>query len=607
MTTLKGDQAPWLVDPYQSEEQHRGIKRTSRYLTMRDGVRIAIDLYLPKDLESGNELPAVIHQTRYYRRFVYNRLLRGYMLRRDNTWQETKRFVENGYAAVHVDVRGTGASFGSRQMEFSPDEIKDSAEIVEWIVEQPWSNGSVGSIGTSYTGTTAELLLTNNHPAVRVAVVRYANFDSYTDIVSPGGARNIGFLKTWALFNDALDNDRLSKFLRKHVGRMAGIAVKGMAPVDDDRGRKLLKEAVKEHAQNYDIYETSNQVEFSDDSSDDGLGLDQISPYRKLDLIEGCGVPIYSWSSWYDGGFTQSAIKRYLNVSTPGCRLILGPWDHGGRQNPDPHSPGQETYFDHTGEVLRFFDFYLKGTQTGIDADPPVRYFTMGEEAWKSSDTWPPSGFNQVPFYFNQSRELIPEQRPKEAGYSIYQMDYTTSTGKASRWVSLVNVGEVGIGYPDRAQQDEKLLVYQTASIKQDAEVTGSPEVTLYVRSSAEDAQFFVYLEEVTENGDVIYVTEGQFRAIHRLVKDDSPYEYPQVYHSYKSEDARPLVPGDTARISFNLLPVSYLFRKGNKIRIAIAGADRDNFTLVPEEPPTVEILWGQEHPSQVLFPLKWR
>lgn len=608
MPKLTADQAPWLTPPYRSQEQYKDFTLTSRYLEMRDGVRIAIDLYLPKDLEKETRLPTILYQTRYYRRFVYNRLVRGYMKRRDDTLQMFQEFVRNGYAVVCLDVRGTGASFGSRQMEFSPDEIMDGSEVVNWITQQDWSSGIVGTVGTSYTGTTAEFILSTQNPAIKAAVVRYANFDAYSDAICPGGVQNTGFMMTWSKFNRALDNDQLSKFLTQNVGRLAGFAIRGMAPVDEDLNRSQLDAAVQEHAANYDIYEASKSVSFSDDTSDSQTTAGQLSTYSRLAEINATGVPVYCWSSWFDGGFTHAAIKRFLNIESPGSRLILGPWDHGGGQNPDPNNSSNKTYFDHMGEVLRFLDHHLKGTRTGIDRDPPVRYFTMGEGAWKSSDTWPPVDFKPIHFYCAPANSLSLEKPTQLDDCDVYIVDDSTTSGKASRWVSLVNVAQVDIGYPDRKKQDQKLLVYQTRPLSQPLEVTGHPLVTLYLRTQSEDAQLFVYLEDVNPRGKVLYVTEGQFRAIHGETSAiKPPYRMCVPYHSFTRADSRNLNIGEVARVSFDLQPVSYLFAAGHSIRIAIAGADLDNFSMGPDNALHIEVLREQKHSSNIQLPARWR
>ena len=183
---------------------HDEVKLSACYITMRDGVKIAADIYLPKNLDSNTKLPAILHQTRYFRRQKYKLISKILRFKRNAKRKVIDRFVKNGYAYVNVDVRGSGASFGARNMEWSLDEIKDGAELIDWIIGQHWSNGKVAVIGMSYTATAAEMLLTNNHPAVKAAVFQYSLFDVYTDILMPGGVRNEPFLKIWAMLNTDL-------------------------------------------------------------------------------------------------------------------------------------------------------------------------------------------------------------------------------------------------------------------------------------------------------------------------------------------------------------------------------------------------------------------
>jgi len=608
---IKADAAWWQTGGKEPARPYKGMVRTSRYLAMRDGVKIAIDLYLPKHLEAEDRLPTVLHQTRYYRRTVFNWPFRWWMEHSDLMRQLIQRLVENGYAFVNVDARGSGASFGSRQMEWSPDEVEDGAQVVDWTIQQPWSSGLVASMGVSYTGTAAEMLLVNRHPAVKAAILQYSLFDVYPDILRPGGVYNEGFMQTWAALNAALDRDRLPSFARQHMGFLAGMAVKGVAPVDEDTTRTTLQAAMKAHADNYDIYQTSLEIEFRDGRATSGVALNDFSPHAFRGEIQASRAAIYSWSGWYDGAYTLSAIKRFLNVNVPGKRLILGPWDHGGGQNPDPFVRDHKSRFDHAGEMLRYLDHHLKGVQTGIESEPPVHYFTVGEEAWKSADTWPPAGFQPTPYYFSEGRVLRPAEPPSGEGADAYQVDYATGSGRTSRWLSQVNVKGVRIQYPHRRRQDARCLVYTTAPLERDTEVTGTPTITLFVRSTATDAQFFVYLEDVGVNRDVgyrYYVTEGIFRALHRQISQETPpYLVPVPGHSFKRQDALPLVPGEVAQITFHLQPISYLFRRGHSIRVALAGADKDNFALVPPSPPKIEVLRSQAYPSHVVLPVMVR
>ncbi len=601
----KADTAWWQQEGDKPSVPFQGMVRQSRYLTMRDRVRIAIDVYLPRSLEGNQRLPTILHQTRYFRRTDLNWPF-SWLRRKPN--QTILRFIEGGYAWVSVDVRGSGASFGSRDVEWSPDEVADGAEVVDWIVEQPWSNGIVGTTGISYDGTCAERLLSMRHPAVKAAIIRYSLFDVYEDILRPCGVHNERFMRTWDELNTALDADRLAAFTRKWNGLLPALAIRGVAPVDEDTDRALLKAATQEHRDNYDIYGISSEIEFRDDATSTGLALDGFSPHAFHDRVTAGGPAVYSWSGWYDGRYTLSAIKRFLNVHTPGTRLILGPWDHGGGQNPDPLSVDYRSRFDHTGEMLRFFDHHLKGIETGIESEAPVWYYTMGEEAWKSADTWPPPGFEHTPFFLAANRSLRAGAPPLANTPETVQTDDTTGSGLGSRWFSQVNVNGSQIRYDDRKERDQDLLVYASRPFERDTELTGHPIVTLYIRSSVPDAQFFLYLEDLDEDGQVTYVTEGLFRAIHRKMgQDQPPYRTPVPYHTYRREDAQPLVPGEVAELTFDLIPISFLFGRGHAIRLVIALADRDNFAQHPPSLPEIEILCGSEHPSHILLPLSER
>src|SRR5258708_29642830 len=126
------------VAPAFSPKLYAPYKYSSRYVTMRDGVKIAVDLYLPKDLKPGEKIPTILRQTRYYRANRLHQPVDWFWNDPVDKW--VRGFVSHGYAFVARDVRGSGASFGTRTQEWSPDEIRDGAQIVDWIIQQPWSN-----------------------------------------------------------------------------------------------------------------------------------------------------------------------------------------------------------------------------------------------------------------------------------------------------------------------------------------------------------------------------------------------------------------------------------------------------------------------------------
>lgn len=609
VSSCRHKNGPVASDGWQPADQYlaqhpatyKGISTSSRYLTMRDGVKIAVDLSLPAGLKDGKRIPAILRQTRYFRSLDIGWPLSWLA---DTLWladTERKVFVTHGYAWVDVDARGTGASFGRWLYPWAPDEVRDGSEVVDWIVKQPWSNGKVGAHGGSYEGGLAEFLLVNKNPAVKASVPAHAYFDPYADVAFPGGIRLSWFIKAWNQGNQMLDRNDVQQIFHD-APWWARPFLHGVKAVDEDRDRSLLKQAVQEHGTNGDI-DAGSQVTFRDDvSSVTGVATDVFSPFTYTRDIEASGATVYSWSGWFDGGCPDSAIKRFRTLKNRG-RLILGPWNHGASQDASPYSPATASAFNGDGELLRFFDDQLKGVNTGILQEKPVLYFTMGEERWKTADSWPPPGAHSMSYYFDTDHRLATGRPPALDASDHYAVDNTTGTGDTSRWNSLLTLGDVI--YPDRSSADQKLLCYTSPPLDQDMDVTGHPVIDLDVSSTATDGEFFAYLEDVDAKAKVTYVTEGELRAVHRKLRTDPP-AYNQVgpYHSFKRADGMPLVPGEVAELVFGLQPTSYVFKRGHAIRVALAGADKDHFAVLPGPVPTWDVQRNATHASHIDLPV---
>ncbi len=328
--------------------------------------------------------------------------------------------------------------------------------------------------------------------------------------------------------------------------------------------------------------------------------IDVFSPHSYLKEIEASGAAVYSFSGWFDGTYQHAAIKRYLTLSNPSNRLIIGPWNHGGEENISPFS-ASASRFDWRGELLKFFDYYLKGIDTGITREKRIHYYTMGEEKWKETDTWTPPATTS---YYLNSDNMLSTDKPRVAkAADAYHVDYTTGTGNLTRWDTQLGASIIN-AYPDRAERDRKLLCYTSVPIQRDKEVTGHPIITLYISSDSTDGNFFVYLEDVDETGHINYVTEGVLRALHRKLSDKQPpYRDVAPYRSFKRADSMPLVPGEIAELTFDLLPTSYLFKKGHRIRIALAGADKDHFAVMSGTTPKVRFYRDNTHASHIDVP----
>ena len=158
--------------------------------------------------------------------------------------------------------------------------------------------------------------------------------------------------------------------------------------------------------------------------------------------------------------------------------------------------------------------------------------------------------------------------------------------------------------YPDRREEDKKLLCFTSEPIIEPAEITGHPVVRLNISADADDATIFSYLEDVAPDGSVTYVTEGMIRPVDRLISENPTYHTAYPDHSYKKDDQLTFRRGETVKVVFDMLPISYQFRKGHRIRISIAGADVGHFNTTASKPTHFDISTSASSPSYIELPL---
>ena len=181
------------------------------------------------------------------------------------------------------------------------------------------------------------------------------------------------------------------------------------------------------------------------------------------------------------------------------------------------------------------------------------------------------------------------------------------TTGRHNRWFTN-NGGGGDVVYGDRREMDGRLLTYTSMPFDEDREITGHPVITLFVRSTHEDGLFIAYLEDVAPDGRVTYITEGQLRAVMRKISDEPPlYRKIGPHHSQLRADAMPFVPGEVAELNFELWATSVLIREGHRLRIAVAGADKDTFAHYPLDGgmPTITVERNARYPSRVSLPME--
>ena len=570
---------------------------------MRDGCRLAVDVYLPDGRAASGGVPTVLILTPYYRRFALRDGAAASTDPSPNAAKYRDYFVPRGYAVVVVDVRGTGASFGSRDSFRSPTEREDFREVADWIVGQPWSDGIIGSTGISYLGAAACFLASTGHPSVKAIAPLFAVWNTYVDHLYPGGVLLNKLAASYDELMVGLDHDR-----RDILGRQpyfANTDFAGPQPVDEDLDGALCRAAVREHLANFHMPDFITEFRFYDDRLpyDPSFGPHSFSPCEYADGIRR-DCAIYSISGWMDGaGFANGSIARFLSLPENRQHLLLGPWDHGARTNVSPWRNDAPPEFDVLAEVLRFFDTYLMGRDTGLQDEDPIHYFCMHAESWRAASCWPPVAESRT-LHLTDGGALA--GKPGMAGEDAYRADFAIGTGERTRHERLAAV-ETTEYYPDWQGRDDAMLSYTSEPLDEPAEISGHPVADLWVAADQGDAVLHVYLSEVEADGSVRYVTEGVLRALHRREAEAPANQlWTWPYRDFTRANAEPLTAGQPARLRFALLPTSWAFAAGSRIRLSIAGADADHYVQLPYgRPPVLRIQRGGEMASALTLP--WR
>ncbi|CAL8463886.1 g3421 [Coccomyxa elongata] len=370
----------------------------SYYITMRDGVSIAVDCMLPSKRAAGMSVPAVFFQTRYMRgmrlRWPLKKFTNGRPIDPIN-FELKAALLAAGYAVVTIDVRGTGASYGQWRMPWAPAEREDSIEVIDWITKQSWSNGQVILSGVSYEATAALFTLSMHHPAIKGCLAQYPFWDLFNDIAMPGGIANRSFVREWDCFCKAMDSNDFMK-LPGHSALPLKMLSKGCAPVvenswsDNGKGgssegvtgakelpsavaakpsyrqrrsqkaaaKAKLREALNEH-NSWEPAEAGRVIRFTDQLDPfSGVLATQISACSVADKIASSGVPLALISGWLDQTAFSSIHAFYHAAKAPGSELVIGPWSHSGfLDNRVGHGvAGRRSKFNHLTHILAFFD-----------------------------------------------------------------------------------------------------------------------------------------------------------------------------------------------------------------------------------------------------------
>lgn len=578
--------------------------RSSPTIVTRDAVRLAADVYLP--VGEGTSLATVLVQTRYFRRHALKPEWQAWepLLTRD---AEAALWVGAGYAFVSVDARGSGASDGVRTGDGDAVEVADAHDVCAWVVDQPWSDGTIGTTGISYEGSTAERTLLAGHPAVRAVISRNCLWEGLADVMAPGGIRHAWFVDRWGGLCTALDSNEVEAYFTAvgagGVRGLLALAGAGVARRDDDPTGELLQQAIAQRKASYSLREATRAVEYADDLPGPNGSLSALAHASTAEQLQGTGVPVLALTGWHDGAFAEAAVKRWRALAAQGSQLVIGPWDHSNRFQTEPTATTALTSFDHFGLMRRFFDRHVRGIDNGADTDPAVRYYTLIERRWKSASSWPPRA---APLLLHLAPDGHLAAAPPAAATGTYVVDFSCTTGSTGRWNTQVNYSGALLAWPELGGADSGRLAYVTETFPETTELVGEAVLSLWLTCSTPDTAIHAYLEEILADGTARYITEGQLRARDRAVSRTPPSWADHLpWHSHERADAAPLEPGEPAELRLHLNPISYLLAAGSRLRLCLAGADRDNFVRVPESGvPTWTVLLGGPQASTLTLPL---
>jgi hypothetical protein len=507
-------------------------------IPMKDGIRLAADLWRPKGAGADGRFPVLLEYLPYRKTEDRGERLTQYAY-----------FVRRGYVVARVDIRGTGASEGTLiPYEYSEIEQRDGEEVIAWLAKQKFSNGNVGMFGISWGGFNSIHMAMRRPPALKAIVAIDATDDLYHDDVH---------------FMD------------------------GMMHVDDWEMSQDLANAMPA-APDYRIDEAYFRDRFDQPpwmlvykhQQRDGPFWDRTALKARYGSI---AIPTFVIGGWYDG-YRDSVPRMLERVKAP-VKAIVGAWDHTYPDEPYP-KPG----FDGRREMVRWFDQWLKGRDTGIlreprlsvyvrEWHPPGPYLETAPGFWRYEDGWPIARIRDRVFYPRPDGSLSAE--PSAAAVRD-ELRYVPTSGVEAGGPVLW-FGDVA---PDQRPTDAFSLVYETSPLEEPVEILGLPKALLKVSADAPLAHWFARVNDVAPDGTVTLVANAGENGAHRE----------------SARDPKAIEPGKTFPLEIRLHFTSWIFPKGHRVRLSVSNAQWP--MIWPTPYPTTTSLWMGADGSRLLLPV---
>jgi putative CocE/NonD family hydrolase len=528
-------------------------------MTTRDGITLRADVYRP---DRPGRFPVLLS------RLPYDKAQR----RRPG---DIDVFVEHGYVVIMQDTRGRFASDGDTYTPLTW-EANDGHDAVEWAAQLPYADGQVGTLGQSYLGATQYLLAPTRPPHLKASFPASAAADFHQAwVYHTGGAFELGWQIPYAILmaRDTIARKGLTQALLPELERALAPAPTPWAPpLSLEAYRRLpltswaeLLEPVAAYLKDYLRHPEAGPMWWS---------LDLERRHGEID------VPMFHVTSWYDiflhGGLANfCGLRRHAR--TPAARtaqkLLVGPWAHlFPYTSPTSTGTGDIDFgpaalIDLHAIQLRWFDHWLKGVDTGLLDEPPIKIFVMGANRWRDEHEWPLARTRYTPYYLHSGGAantaggdgvLSPDHPGDEPpDRFVYDPDDPAPTRGGNTLILAMGVMDQR---PVEARAD--VLVYTSAIVTDPLEVTGPLVVTLHAASSARDTDFTAKLVDVRPDGYAQNLADGIVRARYRSSR----------------ETASLLAPGEVARFTIDLWATSHVFLPGHRLRLEISSSNFPRF-----------------------------
>ncbi|HLQ28439.1 MAG TPA: CocE/NonD family hydrolase [Ktedonobacteraceae bacterium] len=588
-------------------------------MAMQMGHQIAVDFDVPAKMRDGTVLRANVYRPVGEGKWpvLLTRLPYGKDFPLGSSIMDPVQVAQRGYVVIVQDTRGRLTSEG----DWIPfvNEALDGVDTIEWASKLHYSNGDVGMYGASYFGFTQWAAAVHAPPALKAMVPLVTWNDPMNGLYFRGGALELGLAGNWQLVMGIDVLVRRHRGDPKALGQSIYMLAKEIDALESTGYASLpLKEFTPLKRQNIAPFFFENFARPMDREHE------QIKPLTIVGKHENVTVPTFNIGGWYDI-FLKDTLSNFKIMreqgSTPEARqskLLIGPWTHSGYTNPIGElnfgfastSAFIDLQIDLTSLQVRWFDHWLRGIDTGMLKEAPIKLFVMGANVWRDEQEWPLARAVDTPYYLHSSGQAnslngngllnteVPGTEPPD------QFDYDPAHPVSTRGGALLMSVEYRPGAFDQrpTESREDVLVYNTPALEQDVEVTGPITVHLWAASSAPDTDFVARLVDVHPDGYAQNLTDGIIRARYR--------------NFARGEEQPSLIePGKAYEYEIDLWATSNVFKAGHSIRLDITSS---NFPRWDRNPNTGHdfgaddelavahqtIMHDRDHPSYVVLPI---